>query len=333
MKSLDSSDTRGRVQALLEGYCYTQIVCTSVNIGVLEGLADGARDIAELTRLTGCDADALERLIYALESLGIVAFRLSDSRVALTAAGEHLLPGADLYASSLLIQRLYYKAWGHLSHAIRSGQAGFPVVSGKNFWDYLRHDGYSAELLRSNMRSNSLTISAVAELFEDLPEDAQYVDVGGSDGTLLSAILRTKGAAATGVVFDSSIPVGAEQSAPGVRFVKGDMFTDPLPRGDVYVLKAVLHDWADPEALHILQNCVRVMSSMARLIVVEYVVPPKQASRSIRQSVLDLDMLLLVGGKSRTIGQIIGLAADAGLSVVSRKHEEARLAMIEFEAR
>ncbi len=126
------------ISAWLEGYCHTQIVCTAVQLGVLENLAVAPKCIEEIAEMTECDTDALQRLIYALESLGLVERSDQDRRFVITTMGRLLLPGEQSHESALLIADLYYTTWAKLSESVRTGQPAFPMINGLNFWDHLQ---------------------------------------------------------------------------------------------------------------------------------------------------------------------------------------------------
>src|SRR6201999_789166 len=94
----------------------------------------------------------------------------------------------------------------------------------------------------------------------DFSRYGTVVDVGGGHGRLLAAILNaTPGA--RGVLFD--LPQGVV-GAPAlfsefgvndrVRVVEGSFFESVPDGGDAYVLKSVIHDWPDDDALRILGN-------------------------------------------------------------------------------
>ena len=47
----------------------------------------------------------------------------------------------------------------------------------------------------------------------------------------------------------------------------GDFFQSVPPGGDVYMLKLILHDWQDTEAVRILHNCRAAMTPNGTLLV------------------------------------------------------------------
>ncbi len=90
-----------------------------------------------------------------------------------------------------------------------------------------------------------------------------------------------------------------------------DLF-GPVPGGgDAYVLKHVVHDWPEEQALEILRNVRAAMGPRGRLLLMEMVVPDKP-NASHASKLVDLWLMLLVGGRERTAAQYGQLLAKAG---------------------
>jgi hypothetical protein len=77
------------------------------------------------------------------------------------------------------------------------------------------------------------------------------------------------------------------------RIVGGDFFESVPASGDAYLLRHVLHDWDDREAISILENCRNAMRPGGRVLVVETVIPG--GNDPCFGKWLDL-MMLVVGG-------------------------------------
>jgi hypothetical protein len=94
----------------------------------------------------------------------------------------------------------------------------------------------------------------------------------------------------------------------------GDFFESAPVGADAYVLGHIIHDWEDAKAGRILDTLRRAMSSGARLLVVEYVIPDVDAVASgngVRLSKwLDLHMMVAAGGLERTEGEFRRLFAE-----------------------
>jgi hypothetical protein len=91
----------------------------------------------------------------------------------------------------------------------------------------------------------------------------------------------------------------------------GQSFFDPLPAGaDLYLLKSVLSDWPDREATAILRRCADAARPGGRIVILNGVSPDDAGAASPA-----LLMMVLVGGKDRTLTEFRELARAAGLDV------------------
>jgi hypothetical protein len=91
----------------------------------------------------------------------------------------------------------------------------------------------------------------------------------------------------------------------------GQSFFDPLPAGaDIYLLRGILNDWPDPEALAILKRCAQAARPNGRVVVLKSVSPDNEPMGIM------IEMVLL-GGKPRTVSEFTVLARQSGLEVVS----------------
>jgi hypothetical protein len=143
------------------------------------------------------------------------------------------------------------------------------------------------------------------------------VDVGGGRGALLAALLKAH-PSLEGVLFDQEhVVVDAEAlfESAGVadrcRIVGGSFFQSVPPGGDAYVLKSIVHDWEDEEALAILQTCRSAMGDDAVLLLLERDLGLPNAAPAAKLS--DLNMLVAPGGRERTVEEYAALFDRSGL--------------------
>jgi C-methyltransferase len=88
-------------------------------------------------------------------------------------------------------------------------------------------------------------------------------------------------------------------------------FFDTVPAGgDAYILKNIIHDWADDKALAILRNIREAIDPAGRLLLVEFVVPEGNGPHPAK--LIDLEMLVIVGGRERTADEFRKFLALAG---------------------
>ena len=99
---------------------------------------------------------------------------------------------------------------------------------------------------------------------------------------------------------------------PNVTFAVGDVFTTAVPGdGDLYLLRHLLHDYDDPESERILANVRRAMPPGARVLVLEKTIPTDDTPGPGRW--LDLHVMLLTGGRERTVDEYAALFGKTGL--------------------
>jgi len=287
----------------------TKALATVADLGIAEALADGSRPVADLAGEASVDADALHRLLRALASDGVFA-EAEPGVFGNTAASELLRsPGWTEFAQ--LFGGVFYKAVADLDAAARTGGATFPDAFGADFWPWLaEHPLDRAVFDRAMAGERWQKAKRLAEL--DWRAGETVVDVGGGNGALLLDLLQRR-PGLRGIVLD--LPeTDRDESAfgDGLEFVAGSFF-ESVPRGDTYVLSAILHDWDDARAATILRNVRDAARPEGRVLIAESVVPPGNDPEGAKW--LDLLMLVLAGGRERTESEWRSLLEGAGLHV------------------
>jgi hypothetical protein len=94
--------------------------------------------------------------------------------------------------------------------------------------------------------------------------------------------------------------------------VSGDVFATAAPAGgDVYLIRHLLHDYDDRDCVRILANVRAAMRPQGRVLVLEAPLPSDESPGPGRW--LDLQVMLLCGGRERTVEEYAGLFERAGL--------------------
>ncbi|OOF90715.1 hypothetical protein ASPCADRAFT_211898 [Aspergillus carbonarius ITEM 5010] len=145
------------------------------------------------------------------------------------------------------------------------------------------------------------------------------VDVGGSTGHASIAISH-KAPAAQFVVQDVEGVVEQGRSAlpsaltERVTFQVHDFFTPQPVSADVYLLRFILHDHPDAQAVKILQNLLPVMKKGSRVILNEGVLPePLSLGRSEERiaRIMDMEMITTFNARERPLDDWKKLCQDA----------------------
>jgi hypothetical protein len=145
-------------------------------------------------------------------------------------------------------------------------------------------------------------------------------DIGGGNGALLAALLR-RHPRLRGRLLDQPHVVAAAPTllaAAGVadrcEIHPGDMFAAVPPGADAYLLKSILHDWTDEDALAIARVCRAAMRPDSVMLVLERVLSgPPYPPADLPAAFSDLNMLVGPGGRERTRDEYETLLRAAGL--------------------
>lgn len=295
-----------------------QAIVAAAELGIADALADGPLSAQELAAAVGADADAVRRLLRALMSRGIFRQR-RDGRYDLTPLADPLRRDAEVPLAGWarwLGSRQHREHWSHLTDAIRTGRSVVPALRGKPAFEYLASEPELGEIFNQAMTAGSaMSIGPVIAAYDFSPF-ATIVDVGGGHGRLLSEILAAT-PTARGVLFDlPQVVAGAPAVitergvADRIEISEGSFFDSVPAGGDAYVLKSVIHDWPDDDAVRILRNVRDAAQTGSHLLLIEFVVP--EHHREFVGNWLDLEMLLTLDARERSAAEFERVFDRAG---------------------
>jgi len=312
-----------RLLDLIGGNWTTQAIGAAVTLGVVDELARAHCTAEQLAQRTGCAPRALQRLLNGLAAIDIVT-RDAVGRHALSATGALLREDA---AGSVRWWAQWcsgpqWSLWGNLAQSVRTGRSARTLAGGRPGYAHLQADVGAARLFHRAMAGLTRRIGRRIARDLDWRGVRQVVDIGGGYGELLAEILAAQ-RSVRGIVFDlphatrDAAAYLAERGLAARCSVVSGSFFEPLPAGaDVYLLKSILHNWDDADALRILRQCRSAMPAAARVLVVERVLPAQAAGGRRERAVLrsDLNMLVSLGGRERTRREFAELALQAGFT-------------------
>lgn len=309
---------RQQLLGMVHGFMLSQALYAFTVLGLADLIGDRRRPAADLAVEVNADPTAVNRLLRALAAAGVLD-EDEQGGFALTALGEGLredAPGSLAGWTSLVGSENFWANWGRLMDSVRTGKTGWQLRLGVDAWDYrAQHPEENRRFDRAMVSITSASADSVGEDY-DFSRFGTIVDVGGGRGTLLAQILG-RHPAARGVLFDQQHVV--EGAAPllearGVlercQVVAGSFFDSVPEGGDAYVLKSILHDWYDPDAVRILETVRAAMRPTAVLLVVERVLEPP--NQGLPGKLGDLNMLVNPGGTERTRNEWARLLATGG---------------------
>jgi O-methyltransferase domain len=306
--TMSADGARGRLRELSD-FAAPWAVWIAATLRLPDHVEAGATRLPELAERVGVDRDALERLRRYLVGRGV--FAREDAGYANTEVSRLLMNdvGWRQWLDLDGAPGIWAESWTRLLEAIRTGTPG------------RGEDWYYGELARSGRAASfdslmAVQVQANAEAVAreyDWSSVTDIVDVGGGTGVMLGTLLAAH-RRLCGTLFDLPQVIGGVEPAERLRIVAGDVFHDPLPPGDAYILSQVLHGWADEGAAEILRRCAEASRHDARVLVVEAILSERP---SADEASFDLFMFTLVGGRQRSLDDFARLARSVGLEIRS----------------
>jgi hypothetical protein len=289
--------------------------------------AHGPSTASQLVHACGLQADvgALERALRACASVGLFT-ESAEGVFGLTPLSQTLTRNSPVSVKGIaqMFGASWWKVWAGFADAVTTGNSQATAQLGMEYWDYCNANPAEMEAFGEAMKSNSHRSTQGVLAHCDFSGNHTIVDVAGGLGHLGIALLD-RYPDLRGVVLDlpNIVPVAQnhlEGIDAGIRarleICGGDMF-ESVPRGDVFLMKHIIHDWDDARCMKLLRNCHDSMQGRGRVICVDAVLPPLGDTGATAAKFLDLNMLVSFPGKERTKAQWEALYASAGLKIAS----------------
>lgn len=322
-----AAEDSARLRTLINGYTWTFVLQAAVRLGLADVMAERASTAAELAMATNANPDTVQRLLQGLVTIGVVSAD-DRQRYALTAVGEGLRSdvAGSLADFALLSGDEYTRAWLGLDPRSTDQRTPFERVSGAPFFDWLNAHPEAGQRFNQRMATRVTSYAGVAAEVVDLDRVSTIVDIGGGVGVLLEAFLR-QSPWTRGVLFDLPDAAAAARArfaetdlAGRVACIGGDFFAEVAAGGDLYLLSQILHDWDDEHCRIILRNIRRAIAPRGRLVILEAPLPDKVTGPHPAVD-LDLLMMVLTGGRERTIEQYRDLLTPEGFTLTTVRHD------------
>jgi hypothetical protein len=321
---------------LMTGHIVASAMNIAAQLGIADRLANGPKATADLARACNVNEDALYRLLRALASLGVfeeVSPRVFGQTPASAALQDGPVRSMALWIAGAFNLRVYANA----IHSIKTGESAVPATVGTGIFEHFGSDPQLSKIFNDAMTGFSASvIPAVLEAY-DFAGIETLVDIAGGHGAVLTAILQ-KYPSMKGVLFDldyviagAAARIASQGVADRVTTASGDFFKAVPRGGDAYIMKHIIHDWYDDRATVILKNIRAVLPKDGRVILIEAVIPT--GNEPGFGKILDLEMLVMPGGKERTAEEFERLFAGAGFELTRIVPTKSPLSVVEAKPR
>jgi hypothetical protein len=309
-----------QIMQLSTAYMAPACLYIAAKLRIADQLAKGPKPVAQMADgARGIHESSLYRVLRALASVGVFT-ETAPHVFANTPASEMLrerVPGSMRDQAMWMTNPTHFRVFAELRHAVETGETGITKVTGLESFEFLKQ--HPEEDQEFNAAMSALTAQFAPAVLEayDFGDLGTIADIGGGHGTLLCAILR-KHYGLRGIVFDA--PHVTARATPCIqsaglsercRAIGGNFF-ESVPAADSYILKSVIHDWDDASAINVLSKCAASMRrDKGKVILLEMVVRPGNDPDLSKW--VDLEMLMMAGGRERTEAEFADLLAKSGL--------------------
>jgi len=320
---------------IMSGFWISRCVYILAKLGIADLIKDESKTVDELATATASHALSLFRVLRALASIGIIS-QHGQNRFGATPLSDTLRSDVRGSLRAFAMTEMgeeHYPAWGELLHSVRTGGIAFDKAFGQPVWEFFANHPDNAKIFNDAMSGMTAQANEALHAAYDFGDIKRIMDVGGGHGGLITSILQ-KNADMRGILFDSpQVIEGAKASieALGIsdrcELIGGDFFHTVPPGADAIILKWIIHDWNDEQSVAILKNCHRVLPDKGKLILVEAVVPA--TSEPHFSKFIDLNMLVMTGGRERTESEFRKLYEDSGFELARVVPTESPFSVIE----
>ena len=328
------------VLQLSTGYIASAALGAVTRLGVADQLAGGPRSAGDLARAVGANEDALYRALRVLAMVGVFT-ETSPRTFDLSPAGSLLrtgVPGSVREMAMWMADDFHFRVYAETMHAVRTGETVGEKVVGMPVFEYFEREPELSERFNHAMTAFSASVAPAVLQAYDFSGIGVLVDIAGGHGMILASILEQY-PQMRGILFDlEHVIAGATLlDTLGVRnrceTASGDFFKAVPGGGDAYIMKHIIHDWDDERAGVILKNIRTALEGKpnGKVILLEAVIKP--GNEPDLSKLIDLEMLLLPGGRERTQEEFAALFARSGFELTRVVPTQSPLAVVEAKVR
>ena len=312
----------------MTGFMRTQILAVAASLRLAEHLQNGGRTADDFAAASGIERSMAFRFLRACTQIGLIT--CDDNRAFKSTSRLQALngktPNSMRNKAMVLGTRAQYLIWSEFLVAVRTNRAQAASALGAPIFDYYADHPDEAVIFRATMQDVSEGVANEIAGMLDTSTYSVAVDVGGADGALVHSLMRHN-PHLRGIVLDRPEVAAAAATAAKARglaerteAIGGDFFKS-VPKGDLYLLRFILHDWDDGDAIRILENCRRSMKPGAHLVVIEafFAGPGEEIPVNMintQVSLFDLHLMLAVNGKERSLSEYNELFDKVGLRTI-----------------
>ncbi|MFC0629388.1 methyltransferase [Kribbella deserti] len=296
----------------------SQAIFAFTRLGLADILAQGNTPIINLASATGTHEQSLSRVLRAVAHSGLVTID-PNATVSLTDMGHLLRIDHPMSLRPLVIYLAEDWMWHCASDMEASLKTEVPAFDRRyqqSLFEFFEARKDRALIFDEAMTASSRYTNAAFLDAYRIPDHSRVIDIGGGQGNFISEILESN-TTLSGTLFDLPRVIQSARTNDAIsgrcEFIEGNFFDRVPSGGDIYILRGVIHDWNDEDAVAILKNCRSAMTRRSKLLILETMAPPIE--HYFPGQFIDFQIFLLTPGRERTEAEFRSLLAASGLKL------------------
>ena len=317
---------------LAQAHFVSQALYTCVHLYIPDILGDNTMTVQEICHAMDCqpNKEALLRTLRLLVAVGILQECVDEDettcKFGLSSTGALLQTSHNSSMASFVshwTEPSMWKAWSFLPDYVAGNVtcSPFQAANGISLIDYYKEHSQSAQHRNNVARFvSSGEIPAILSGYDwNALENKTIVDIGGGYGDMMSALSQNFPSMRCICLDLPNVISQAKRLEGSVNLVPGDMFNiSSIPSCHVILMKHVLCDWNDEDAVQILQNCHAALPPDGKVILADALLASGKEAFNSHQIQAYIDVLLMVVGNSRmerSKAQLRMMARQAGFKI------------------
>lgn len=294
------------------------------NLKIFDYLNGKGLNSNELAEKINVNPDAAQRLLSAVENLGLVENN-NSGYYKNSELGAYLNKDAPVPMSFAQDGNYFHRLWDYLPDAMREFSPRHEQAWGQSAQELYKAIYGDENKLRSFFKlldSYNVPIGQEAIKHLDLGQYSKILDLAGGTGSFAAEFVKYH-QHLSGICLDLEPVRGLcnemierEGLQNRFEFITGDMFDLDVPQGiDVIFLSYILHNWSDEKCLTILEGCHKALPENGMLMISEKVLN-NDFSGHWWAVMMNLQMLLAFepGAKERSIDEYNALLEQSGFT-------------------
>jgi len=311
------------LKTYIRGYCHSLIIATAIKLSLPEILSDAPSTTEELALKQRLNPRMLERVLRLLECLEIVTFN-NNSKWQLSDIGYYLqknIPNSFAWEVLLLTHPQILSAWNALDVGLKKNETAYTSHFHKNFFETLKENPEMREIFQQGWRQQTKRLIPTIIEVLDLENVSHITEIAGGYGDLLRSILdyypKLEGVLCESIHLKDKITVNfnVDHLSQRVNVLYSEALNAPFPPTDVIICKNFLHLFDDEQVLLHLNYFQKCLKKSGRIVLIERLIWPHRDLHEVL--CMDIMMLVMIGGKERTLEEFKDLLKKSGL-ILSR---------------